>query len=383
MKAWVEKPAARGARRHRRLRRAVRRQRAETYDKPLLATSTDGVGTKVAIAQAMDIHDTIGFDLVGMVVDDLVVCGAEPLFITDYIASGRVVPERIAAIVKGIAEACVDAGCALIGGETAEHPGCWSPTSTTSPARRPASSRPTSCSAPNGSARATSSSRWRRAACTPTATRWSATSCSDGAAGRSTATSTSSAAPSARSCSSRPASTPRPASPWPSDTELHAMSHVTGGGLAANLARVLPDGLTAAIDRAPGRPRRSSTWCARSARCPSTTSRGRSTGRRHGRPRRRRRRRTEAVGARRARRLRLGRRRGHARRRSPPRWDGGIGGSASPAGDFADVSHPPSLRSGACRHSSISRLHLVVLASSHAERREISDHCVPEQPGTR
>ncbi len=90
---------------------------------PLLATSADGVGTKVAIAQALDKHDTIGFDLVGMLVDDLVVCGAEPLFLTDYIACGKVVPERIAEIVKGIAEACVVAGCALLGGETAEHPG--------------------------------------------------------------------------------------------------------------------------------------------------------------------------------------------------------------------------------------------------------------------
>jgi phosphoribosylformylglycinamidine cyclo-ligase len=97
------------------------------YERPLLATSTDGVGTKVAIAQAMDVHDTIGFDLVGMVVDDLVVCGAEPLFMTDYIATGRVVPERIAAIVKGIAEACQVAGCALVGGETAEHPGLLGP----------------------------------------------------------------------------------------------------------------------------------------------------------------------------------------------------------------------------------------------------------------
>jgi phosphoribosylformylglycinamidine cyclo-ligase len=98
-----------------------------TYKRPLLATSTDGVGTKVAIAQAMDVHDTIGFDLVGMVVDDLVVCGAEPLFMTDYIATGKVIPERIAAIVKGIAEACVEAGCALVGGETAEHPGLLGP----------------------------------------------------------------------------------------------------------------------------------------------------------------------------------------------------------------------------------------------------------------
>ena len=94
---------------------------------PILATSTDGVGTKVAIAQALDRHDTIGFDLVGMVVDDLVVCGAEPLFMTDYIACGKVVPERIAAIVQGIAMACTDAGCALLGGETAEHPGLLGP----------------------------------------------------------------------------------------------------------------------------------------------------------------------------------------------------------------------------------------------------------------
>ncbi|RYZ28964.1 MAG: phosphoribosylformylglycinamidine cyclo-ligase, partial [Propionibacteriaceae bacterium] len=94
---------------------------------PVLATSTDGVGTKVAIAQAMGVHDTIGFDLVGMVVDDLVVCGAEPLFMTDYVACGKVVPERVAAIVKGIAEACAEAGCALLGGETAEHPGLLAP----------------------------------------------------------------------------------------------------------------------------------------------------------------------------------------------------------------------------------------------------------------
>ena len=94
---------------------------------PVLATSTDGVGTKVAIAQALDRHDTIGFDLVGMVVDDIVVCGAEPLFMTDYIATGKVVPERIAAIVSGIAAACEQARVALVGGETAEHPGLLEP----------------------------------------------------------------------------------------------------------------------------------------------------------------------------------------------------------------------------------------------------------------
>ncbi len=94
------------------------------YRRPLLATATDGVGTKIAIARAMDVHDTIGIDLV---VDDLVVCGAEPLFMTDYIATGKVVPERIAAIVSGIAAGCEQAGCALLGGETAEHPGLMAP----------------------------------------------------------------------------------------------------------------------------------------------------------------------------------------------------------------------------------------------------------------
>ncbi len=95
--------------------------------RPVLATSTDGVGTKVAIAAALDVHDTVGFDLVGMVVDDLVVCGAQPLFMTDYIATGRLVPERIAAIVGGIAAACAVAEVALVGGETAEHPGLLEP----------------------------------------------------------------------------------------------------------------------------------------------------------------------------------------------------------------------------------------------------------------
>ena len=94
-----------------------------SYTRPLLATSTDGVGTKVAIAQAIDKHDTIGIDLVGMVVDDIVVVGAKPLFMTDYIACGKLVPSRIAEIVAGIANGCSQTGTALIGGETAEHPG--------------------------------------------------------------------------------------------------------------------------------------------------------------------------------------------------------------------------------------------------------------------
>ncbi|MQA61885.1 MAG: phosphoribosylformylglycinamidine cyclo-ligase [Actinophytocola sp.] len=95
----------------------------DRWREPVLASSTDGVGTKLAVAQAMDKHDTIGIDLVAMVVDDLVVTGAEPLFLQDYIAVGKVDPKRIADIVAGIAEGCVQAGCALLGGETAEHPG--------------------------------------------------------------------------------------------------------------------------------------------------------------------------------------------------------------------------------------------------------------------
>ncbi|MBD0855629.1 phosphoribosylaminoimidazole synthetase [Corynebacterium striatum] len=97
------------------------------YKEPVLAAGSDGVGTKLAVAQAMDKHDTIGIDLVAMCVDDLVVCGAEPLFLQDYIAVGKVVPEKVAEIVKGIAEGCVQAGAALLGGETAEHPGVMDP----------------------------------------------------------------------------------------------------------------------------------------------------------------------------------------------------------------------------------------------------------------
>ncbi|MBM7491806.1 phosphoribosylformylglycinamidine cyclo-ligase [Micromonospora luteifusca] len=97
------------------------------YKSPILASSTDGVGTKLVIAQQMDIHDTVGIDLVAMVVDDLVACGAEPLFLLDYIATGEVVPDKVAEIGAGIADGCRYAGCALLGGETAEHPGVLRP----------------------------------------------------------------------------------------------------------------------------------------------------------------------------------------------------------------------------------------------------------------
>ncbi len=97
--------------------------RLAAYRHPVLATSTDGVGTKVVIASRLGIYDTVGIDLVAMVADDLAACGAEPLFMTDYVVCGAVRPERVAAIVSGVARGCAAAGCALLGGETAEHPG--------------------------------------------------------------------------------------------------------------------------------------------------------------------------------------------------------------------------------------------------------------------
>lgn len=97
------------------------------YERPLLASSTDGVGTKIVLARQLGVHHTIGEDLVAMVVDDIVVTGAKPLVMTDYIACGKVVPERIADIVRGIAIGCEKAGVALVGGETAEHPGVMDP----------------------------------------------------------------------------------------------------------------------------------------------------------------------------------------------------------------------------------------------------------------
>jgi len=226
----------------------------KAYDRPLLASSADGVGTKVAIAQALDKHDTIGFDLVGMLVDDLVVCGAEPLFLTDYIATGRVVPERIAAIVKGIAEACVAAGCGLIGGETAEHPGLLGPDeydlagSTTgvveaSQLLGPGRVRPGDVVIAMASSGLHSNgySLVRHVLLAPS---------SEGGGNRGLDEHVDDLGRTLGEELLEPTRIYAKAClDLAKATETHAMSHITGGGLAANLERVLPVELAANLDR--------------------------------------------------------------------------------------------------------------------------------------
>jgi phosphoribosylformylglycinamidine cyclo-ligase len=223
----------------------------KSFDHPILATSADGVGTKVAIAQAMDIHHTIGFDLVGMLVDDLVVCGAEPLFLTDYIATGRVVPERVAAIVQGIAEACVQAGCALVGGETAEHPGLLGPDeydvagSTTGVVEAADLLGPGRVEAGDVVIAMASSglhsngySLVRHVLLSQSGAGWSLDRHVDELGRTLGEELLEPTTVYAKACLDLARS-----------TATHAMSHITGGGLAANLARVLPDDLVATLDR--------------------------------------------------------------------------------------------------------------------------------------
>ncbi len=217
------------------------------YAKPLLATSTDGVGTKVAIAQALDKHDTIGIDLVGMVVDDIVVVGAKPLFMTDYIACGRVVPERIADIVAGIARGCAETGTALVGGETAEHPGLLGPDDYDVAGAAVGAVEADAVLGPDrvtdgdvvialGSSGLHSNGySLVRHILADRGIRLDDPDC-----GR-------------RCSSSRPASTPPRCCALLDQVDgIHAFSHVTGGGIAANLARVLPAGSWVEVDR--------STW---------------------------------------------------------------------------------------------------------------------------
>ena len=225
------------------------------YRRPLLATSTDGVGTKVAIAQALDIHDTIGQDLVGMVVDDIVVVGARPLLMTDYIACGHVVPERIADIVRGIAQACAAIGTPLLGGETAEHPGLMAPdeydvagaaTGVVEADRVLGAEKVragdvlvalgSSGLHSNGYSlvrRVIEHAGWGLEREVPEFGRTLGQELLE---------------PTrlyTRVCLAMLETLSSPAAPGP----IHALSHITGGGLAANVARVLPAGLIADVDR--------------------------------------------------------------------------------------------------------------------------------------
>lgn len=224
------------------------------FQHPVLATSTDGVGTKVAIAQAMDVHDTIGFDLLGMLVDDLVVTGAEPLWVTDYIACGKVVPTKIAGIVKGIADACIVAGCALLGGEVAEHPGLLGPDdydlagATTGVVEHDKMLGPDRVRAGDVAIAMASSglhsngySLVRQVLLTEAG--WSLDR-EVPELGRTLG-----------------AELLEPTKVYALDClalieayEIHAMSHITGGGLAGNLARVLPPGVGVRIERASWEP---------------------------------------------------------------------------------------------------------------------------------
>ena len=226
------------------------------YRRPLLATSTDGVGTKVAIAQALDIHDTIGQDLVGMVVDDIVVVGARPLLMTDYIACGHVVPERIADIVRGVAQACAAVGTPLLGGETAEHPGLMAPdeydvagaaTGVVEADRMLGAEKVragdvlvalgSSGLHSNGYSlvrRVIEHAGWDLDREVPEFGRTLGQELLE---------------PTrlyTRVCLAMLETLSSPAAPGP----VHALSHITGGGLAANVARVLPAGLIADVDRA-------------------------------------------------------------------------------------------------------------------------------------
>ena len=226
------------------------------YRRPLLATSTDGVGTKVAIAQALDIHDTIGQDLVGMVVDDIVVVGARPLLMTDYIACGHVVPERIADIVRGVAQACAAVGTPLLGGETAEHPGLMAPdeydvagaaTGVVEADRMLGAEKVRAGDVlvalgasglhSNGYSlvrRVIEHAGWGLEREVPEFGRTLGQELLE---------------PTrlyTRVCLAMLETLSSPAAPGP----IHALSHITGGGLAANVARVLPAGLIADVDRA-------------------------------------------------------------------------------------------------------------------------------------
>jgi phosphoribosylformylglycinamidine cyclo-ligase len=216
---------------------------------PVLVSATDGVGTKLSIAQTLRRHDTVGFDLVAMVVDDIVCAGAEPLFLLDYIACGRNEPARTADIVEGIARACAFAGAALLGGETAEHPGMMDEdeydlaafgvgvvdrSAMLGPERVVAGDVVVGCA--SSGLHSNGYSLVRRLILDKDLSL--ADAAPGGASGRTLGDEL-----------LEPTRVYAPAVLAAARTgAVHAAAHVTGGGLAANLARALPDGLGARID---------------------------------------------------------------------------------------------------------------------------------------
>ena len=224
-----------------------------SYRRPLLATSTDGVGTKVVVAQRLGRYDTVGIDLVAMVVDDLVTCGAEPLFMTDYVVFGMLRPERAAAVVAGVAEGCVRAGCALIGGETAEHPGHLGPddfdlagaaTGVVEADQLLGPHRVRAGDVVIGLASSGLHSNGYSLARRVLDRAGLALDAEPPELGTSVGQEL--LTPTviyARDCLALAAG-----------CDLHALAHITGGGLAANLARVLPRGTGAVLDRGTWRP---------------------------------------------------------------------------------------------------------------------------------
>jgi phosphoribosylformylglycinamidine cyclo-ligase len=252
-----------------------------SYRRPLLATATDGVGTKVVIAQQLGVYDTIGIDLVGMVVDDLVVCGAEPLFLTDYVVCGRVRPERVAAIVGGVAEGCVLAGCALVGGETAEHPGHLGPDDFDLAGAATGVVEADRLLGPDrvgpGDAVIAMASSGLHSNGFSLVRRVLGQAGAGGGAGEAGA-GEGGGAGDALSLDTRPPELGRPLGEelltptriyardclaLASGCDVHAFAHVTGGGLALNLGRVLPPHADAALDRAAWSPPPVFGWLAK------------------------------------------------------------------------------------------------------------------------
>ena len=220
---------------------------------PILVSGTDGVGTKLAIAQLLDRHETVGEDLVAMCVDDIVPMGAEPLFFLDYVAIGKLRSEHVAKIVGGIAEGCRKSGCALVGGEMAEHPGVMAADDyDLAGFVVGVVDRPQAAGGRSSCARVTSFSACRAPASTPTATPSCARSRSRGVRSRSSRRRLRSwGGESLADAVMRPTKiyAGQLLAALRAGAPVHAMAHITGGGITENLDRAMPDGLDALVYR--------------------------------------------------------------------------------------------------------------------------------------